>query len=312
MLTRRFLDRLAAGARDPRDARLEAPLPPPQPELLLGIDLEDIRSLLHEGDTYAERVPANTERYLRFLDDHGMRCTFFTTGDVARRYPELVRQIVDAGHEVGCHSSDHTPVVRQTRESFHADVERNLHDLAEAGAHDIRGFRAPMLSITEQTAWAYDVLHELGFHYSSSVLAARGPMYDRPGFSTGSARLVMGIWELPASLVPLPGMRIPYLGGVYFRLLPFPVILWLSRREFAAGRPIVGYAHPYDIDTEQERFMFPEIHESRLLNHLMYMGRGKVLGRLRRLLELGFGSLYYRDYVARLKAWEGNDRSTLS
>src|SRR5690606_15003805 len=105
-----------------------------------------------------------------------------------------------------------------------------------------------------------------------------------------------GVWEIPVSV--LGGRRgVPFLSGVYFRLLPFAVIHAGFRRVLAAGRPATGYLHPYDIDTEQERFMHPELGDSRVLNRLMYVGRGRVCRRLERLFREA-PVLPYRDYVA--------------
>ena len=269
------------------------------PIFLFSIDLEDIRSLVPEGHRYADRLVANVERYLEFLHRYGMRCTFFTVGDIARRYPELVREIAAAGHEVGSHSSDHVPLNRHDRQSFREDIDRNLEQLARAGAHEVRGFRAPILSLTEKTAWAHDVLAEFGFRYSSSVLPARHPLYGWAGFSTECIRTESGLWEIPATVSRIPGFRIPFAGGSYFRVLPFAVVRRLFASESASGRPIVGYAHPYDIDTQQERFMFPEINRSPILNWMMYYNRAKVFPRLERLLTNGAKIIPYLEYVDR-------------
>ena len=71
------------------------------------------------------------------------------------------------------------------------------------------------------------------------------------------------------------------------------------RRVLAAGRPAAGYLHTYDADTEQERFMHPELGGSRVLNRLMYWGRGSVCARIERLLRDEVVVMPYRDYVSR-------------
>ncbi len=264
---------------------------------LFSIDLEDIRSLVPDGHKYSDRVTANVERYLAFLDELGMRCTFFTVGDIARRYPDLVRRIVAAGHEIGSHSSDHLPLDRHDRNSFRDDIQRSLEDLAGAGASEVRGFRAPILSLTETTSWAWEVLAELGFTYSSSVLGAPSLLHGWPGFPTHCTRTESGVWELPPTLSQLPGLRVPFAGGSYFRVLPLALIRHLFRKEIDAGRPVVGYLHPYDIDTDQERFMFPEINERRILNWVMYYNRRSVFPRLEKLLSRGVRVVPYAEYV---------------
>ena len=267
---------------------------------LLGIDLEDVRSMIDGGDRYRERVPENTRRLLDFFSEIDARCTFFTVGDVARRYPELIREVAERGHELACHSSDHTPLDRQDRASFRRDLEQNLKDLERAGIRGVKGFRAPVLSLTGASPWAHDVLAELGFDYSSSVYPATSPMYGWPGFGDKPRRMASRVWEIPVSLSGIPGLDVPFTGGVYFRLLPFPIIRMLFERRLSRGDPVVGYLHPFDIDTKQERFMHPELGGNRLKNHLMYVNRRTVLSRLETLAAGGTRIIPYSDYVAQL------------
>lgn len=264
---------------------------------LFSVDLEDVRSLLAEGEQYRERVPANVDRYLEFLDRHDSHATFFTVGDVARRYPDLIERIADAGHELACHTSDHTPLERLGPDGLRADLERNVRDLERAGASRVTGFRAPIFSLTERTAWAYDVLQELGFRYSSSVLPHSNPMYGWSGFGGDCAKTPSGVWELPLSVSGFLGRKLPFAGGVYFRVLPAWWVRGRVERRAGRGQPVIGYFHPYDVDTEQERFMHPELGENRALNALMYVNRGRVLPRLDALIEKGCAVVRYDRYV---------------
>jgi polysaccharide deacetylase family protein (PEP-CTERM system associated) len=265
---------------------------------LFSVDLEDVRSMIPDGARYRERVPANTERLLAFLARHDKRCTFFTVGDIARAYPELLRSIVARGHEIACHGDDHTPLDRLGREGFLRDLERSLASFTAAGVPRPVGFRAPVGSLTAATSWAHALLRERGFAYSSSVVSARSPLYGWPDFGGDRPRRVDGLWELPLSLLRVPGLRIPFAAGVYLRNLPLPLIERTLRRRAAGGEPIVAYVHPYDLDTEQERFMHPELGDSRVLNALMYRNRHALLRRLERLFASGAPVVPYAEYVA--------------
>lgn len=267
---------------------------------LFSVDLEDVRSMIPEGDRYAERVPVLVERFVRLLERHRVRCTFFTVGDIARRYPSLVRDLAAAGHEIAAHGSEHVPLDRLGASGFRADLERNLEALARAGCGEIRGFRAPVHSLTARTRWAWELMAGLGIRYSSSVLPARHPLHGWPGFARGCTLTPAGVWELPFTLAGLPGLDLPFAGGVYLRALPFALVRLLFRRELRRGRPIVGYVHPFDIDPEQERFSHPELGGRALYQHLMYWNRRGALRRIERLLGLGAPVLRYADYVDRL------------
>jgi polysaccharide deacetylase family protein (PEP-CTERM system associated) len=272
------------------------------PPFLFGIDLEDVRSMIPDGHRYAERVPLQVGRFLELFERCALRCTFFTVGDIARRYPALVRDLAAAGHEIACHGSDHVPLDRMGRARFREDLARNLEDLAKAGCREVQGFRAPVYSLTERTRWAWEVMAELGIRYSSSVLPARHPLHGWPGFSRECSLTEAGVWELPFSLSGVPGLDLPFAGGVYLRALPFALVRALFRREIRSGRPIVGYAHPFDIDPDQERFVHPELGGRLVYHHLMYWNRSGMLGRIERLAALGAPIIPYAEYVSRLAA----------
>ncbi len=272
---------------------------PASPLFLFSVDLEDIRTMFDGGERYAQRVPPMTRLYLDFLRRHRARATFFTVGQTARAYPDLIREIAADGHELACHTDTHLPLDRHDAGSLREDLKRNIGALQAAGAGDVLGFRAPTFSLTPATRWAYDVLEELGFSYSSSVLPARSPLYGWEDFGAATRR-IGNITEIPMTLRRGPRLRVPFGGGVYFRVLPW----WTVRREFAAcaagGRPALGYFHPCDIDVEQERFMHPYINNNKLYNFLMYLNRGGTLPRLEKLLAAGFRVVTYAEYVRAL------------
>ena len=263
---------------------------------LFSIDLEDVRFRVPGGERYAERVLTMTERYLAFLERHCMQATFFTVGDVAEKYPDLIRRIVDLGHEAACHSYTHTTLDQHTPASFREDLLRNLEALTKAGATNIKGFRAPTFSLTERTAWAYEVLKELNFVYSSSVLPARNPLFGWEAFGA-APKQIDGVWEIPMSIYRSWFLATPVGGGVYFRVLPFSWVRRGFRHHFSRREPVLGYFHPYDIDTEQERFMHPEINESRFYNFLLFYNRKSTILRLEKILASGVTIMPYIDYV---------------
>jgi polysaccharide deacetylase family protein (PEP-CTERM system associated) len=269
--------------------------------LLLSVDLEDVRDWVKNGYSYREGVVENTRAYLSYFKKWEVRATFFVVGEVARRYPRLIGEIIEAGHELACHGDVHLQLDKLSPQEFYSDMQRNLAALKDAAGCQIVGFRAPTFSLTARTAWAHEVLADLGFTYSSSVLPAKNPLYGWPEFGAAARKLTGGIWELPVTLYTLPGLSVPMAGGVYFRVLPFFLSKWAIRKSIGEGRSVVTYFHPYDIDTKQERFMHPDLGEKKLLNMLMYIGRSKVLKRLETLHREHLFQAY-DDYVTGLQA----------
>ena len=79
-------------------------------------------------DSIPHRVSRNTERLLELFEQYSVRGTFFVLGWVAERYPELVRSIVAAGHELGSHGYEHTRVTSQNRVDFLVSRSSRMHE----------------------------------------------------------------------------------------------------------------------------------------------------------------------------------------
>lgn len=264
---------------------------------LFSIDLEDVRLGLKDYNKFEERVILNTKKYLAWLNKHNFKCTFFVVGNIATNYPELIKEIIENGHEIGCHTSSHIPLDKRTPETFKKDIEENIRVLKDCGVDEIIGFRAPIFSLTKETQWAFDVLKELDFKYSSSVLPAKNPLYGWKEFGDASKKINNGIIEIPMTVGKFGPVTVPYAGGVYFRVLPYFLI---NRKLNKSSMPLLGYFHPYDIDVEQERFMMPGINESKFYNWLMYYNRKNVFKRLDKLVKKGYKITTYKEYIKTL------------
>jgi len=264
---------------------------------LFSIDLEDIRLRLEKPDNYEERVPHNTHIYLEWLKLHNQKCTFFVTGDMAVLYPSLINEIISEGHEIACHSNKHIPLDKLTPTEFRKDLEKNINALQGAGAKEIIGFRAPVFSLTLKTQWAYDILSELNFLYSSSVLPAKNPLYGWENFGFTPRKINNNIVEIPITVGKFGPLTVPAFGGVYFRTLPFFFIKKNAKKHIINKIPVVGYFHPYDIDKDQERYMNPGINNSYFYNFLMYYNRSNVFNRLDILMSKGFSICTYSSFV---------------
>jgi polysaccharide deacetylase family protein (PEP-CTERM system associated) len=267
---------------------------------LFSVDVEDARLMIPNGERFRPRVQPMTLRYLDWLDRHGFSATFFVVGDVARRHPDLVREIARRGHEIGCHSNRHIPLDQQSPDEFRADLSECIEALARCDVGAIVGYRAPTFSLTRTTSWAYEILSALGIQYSSSVLPAPNPLYGWPEFGAAARRMPSGVLEIPMTLGRVGPLRVPIGGGVYFRALPFSLIARAIAR--APDDVVTGYFHPYDIDEDQERYMHAGIKDNRFYHWLMFLNRRGVFGRLDRLIANGHRIETYASYAARFAA----------
>lgn len=251
---------------------------------LFSIDLEDIRFRMENGGKYLERTPIMISKILEWLDKRRVKCTFFTVGDIAENYPEIIQELDNKGHEIACHSYRHITLDKLNQEEFKKDLYQNIEALLKAGAAAPIGYRAPNFSFTSDKKWVYSVMKDAGIRYSSSVLPANNPLYGWEKFGE-SNKEIDGVLEIPISLGKFLTKKIPFAGGIYFRVLPF---VWVKKQfNIAAGspNPIVSYMHPYDFDTEQEKFMHPGINNSKFYNKLMYYNRKNLFNRLDAILK---------------------------
>src|SRR5205809_8128381 len=95
---------------------------------------------------FESRVVANTQRLLDILARHHVIGTFFILGWVADRFPRLVREIVDAGHEVGSHSYWHRLVYKTTPVEFREDLRRSITAIQDDAGVKVKCYRAPSFS----------------------------------------------------------------------------------------------------------------------------------------------------------------------
>lgn len=202
------------------------------------------------------RVERNTDRVLEMFAEAGVRGTFFTLAWVAERFPGLVRRIVEEGHELASHGMQHVRVSDQAPAQFAEDAGRAKAILEDTGGVAVRGYRAASFSIGAATPWAFDVLADAGYGYSSSVYPIRHDHYGMPGAPRFAWRPLAGrdFVEVPIATVRVAGRTVPCGGGGYFRLLPYG----LSRRGLQRvldrdGQPVVFYFHPWEIDPDQPR-----------------------------------------------------------
>ena len=130
-------------------------------------------------------------RLLRLLDAHGIKATFFVPGFTARRYPDVVRRIAAAGHEIAHHGYLHEPLTGVGPEAEAEYLDRGLDALTEVTGVRPVGYRAPMWELNYRSP---GLLHDRGFLYDSSLMDADLPYELAAG--TGSIVEIPVYWGL--------------------------------------------------------------------------------------------------------------------
>ncbi len=232
---------------------------------------------LSGGPQPPSRIESQTRRVLELLESRNARATFFILGCVAERFPALVREIVSAGHEIGCHSYAHKLVYNLTPAEFKADTKRAVSVIENACGIRPKIYRAPSYSITAQSQWALEILVQCGFTHDSSIYPISHDRYGIPGFGrfAQSLRTPSGsIHEIPIATVRLSATAVaPVGGGAYLRLLPYRyTAAGIRRINKMDAQPACIYFHPWELDPAQPRLARGALARMRTYSGLRGMG----------------------------------------
>ena len=229
---------------------------------ILTFDIEDWYHFLEHSSTRNEtqwkdfepRVRQNTANILEFLSTHQQKATFFIIGWIAKKNPGLVKDIADAGHEIGLHSYGHQLIWQQTRDEFRQDLLRNIGVLEDQLGYKVDTYRAPGFSVKRNNLWAFDVMAEVGIKADASIfpaIRAHGGMPSFPfNFPCSIEHNGITIKEFPINYNLMAGIRTVLTGGGYFRFWPYNVI-----KHYTNKSPyVMSYFHPRDFDMQQPLF----------------------------------------------------------
>lgn len=239
-------------------------LSPPERQHILTVALEDyfhvgaFNELIQQGAWYRFelRLEQGTRHTLDLLDEYNARATFFALGWVADTMPELIREVVQRGHEVASKGYYHRDTTYLTPDELRDDLARAREALERASGQRVLGHRLAHRSIGPQDMWALDLLAEEGYAYDSSVVPIGRRFADVPAqrflhtHHTRSGSLV----EVPISTIEVLGTLLPFAGGNYLRQLPPALVHTAARRwirQFDA--PLVMYFHTWELDANQPR-----------------------------------------------------------
>jgi len=134
-------------------------------------------------------------RILALLERHGILATFFCPGFTAERYPDLLRRVRDAGHEIAHHGYLHESVEGMTSQQEADMLDRGLEALESVVGLRPVGYRAPMWETTYETP---RLLLDRGFLYDSSLMDGEMPyeLAEHPGEGARSLVEIPVHWAL--------------------------------------------------------------------------------------------------------------------
>jgi len=179
-------------------------------------------------ETYAG-ISEGLPKLLNLFKQKDIKATFFTTGKIASKFPDKIKEIVSSGHELGCHGHTHERFDTMTFEAATEDLSNACNSLRDF--YNVTSFRAPNLQFPENFL---PILKNLGFK-TDSTLAKHKKLFLTPYKADGITRLPVTTTSLVLRLNrPIRN-------------------LFLKRFK----DPVVIFVHPWEfIDLQNEKLRF--------------------------------------------------------
>lgn len=247
-------------------------------------------------ESFPKMVRPNIERILDLLAEYDVTATFFVLGSLAEDDPKIVPMIADAGHEIASHGYSHRLMRHMGPDEFRQELKLTADILERQSGKKPLGFRAPQWSLDITDSWAYDILHDEGYLYDSSlnplplVGNSSGPLFPFR-IRTGKGEMV----ELPPMVTPTAAGNLPTGGGWGFRFFPLRMIRSTIRRYNRSDAAAVLYLHPREMDKDGPRLPLPAIRR-----FATYGLKTSAEGRLRNLL----GNFRFHTMEQLVRSWQ--------
>ena len=204
--------------------------------ILLSFDTEEFDVPREHGVDYSleegmQVSVTGTNRILDVLQRNGVRATFFCTGNFAEHAPEVMKRIMDEGHEVACHGVDHW-------RPADTDFARSKEIVEHITGRTVYGYRQPrMFPVLESE------IRRVGYRYNSSLNPAFIPGRYMHLTEPRTWFMKDGVMQIPASVTPW--LRFP-LFWLSLHNLPQWLYHWLTRRTLSHDGYFVTYFHPWE------------------------------------------------------------------
>ena len=224
-----------------------------KPDLAFSIDfegfVEGMEESFHIPKYYArynifDELNSNLDFCLEFLDQNNIEATFFIIGWIAEKYPTLIKNICNNGHEVASHSLYHRRLTNLSVDLVKEYISKSKKILEDISGVDVLGFRAPDFCLPQDES-ILDYMLQLGYKYDSSIVSTS--LHDVYKGQSGSPNIYYyknGLIEFPVSTFTISKyFSLPVGGGGYFRLYPTFITKYFMKTR---SNPIY-YIHPYEL-----------------------------------------------------------------
>ena len=251
-------------------------------KLCFTVDWEDwyhgLRMPVDQWKSLERRIKIGHYKLLEFFSKYRIKATYFLLGIMAEEFPELVGEIKNEGHELGCHTYSHPFLTDINVQEFRAEITK-CKEIISPFQNGYKGFRAPYFSIKKDNLWILDILKEENFSYDSSIFPGNTLRAGIQGFEKNIHTLPNGLKEFPISNFEITKFEFG-IGGAYFRFLPYRYFKYRLKKMLQM-RPALFYFHPWEFDVKQP-YIKGLTHRA---VHSHYYNLGATEGKLKKLFS---------------------------
>ena len=193
--------------------------------------------------------------FFDFLDLKKIKITVFVVAELAKKYPEIIKNISSRGHEIACHSLNHKLDYNKTDKKFVSDLKYAKNILEEICNKKVLGYRSPCFSLTDNKL---ELVSKLGFRYDSSYVNFKShKLYNK--LSLKGYRVFDNLiyikdkfkeFEVPTYTL-MKKINLPIAGGAYFRFLPLSLTKLLIKSYYKTNKNFIFYIHPFELNSSK-------------------------------------------------------------
>lgn len=270
---------------------------------ILSFDIEDWwvydNYSLGNKEDYLPRLNNYLDKILFELEKNSQEATFFCLGEVAKKYPDVIKKIASHKHHIGCHSFSHKFLEGLSRRQVEEDTRIAIDTIENITSEKVSAYRAPAFSITEKNMWVLEVLAKNGITHDCSIFPASRSFGGFPSFGVNEPCLInyqgIELKEFPMSTGKVLGRDVVFSGGGYFRLFPY----WKVKSLMSESEYVMTYFHIKDFDYDQVRKYSTLNEESAITRYMKdYYGLRHNYDKFSRLIaDFDFVSLSQADSI---------------
>jgi len=213
----------------------------------LTIDIEELSDTnfnLTKKRTLELNYEELVDNWLEVCEKYNYKSTAFVLGSFALKYPNIIKKLSDAGHEISSHGLNHDLVFKTEFSKWKDSITDSKKILEDITGKEVNGYRSASWSLPFEKSY-YERLFELGYKYSSSYFPLKTYLYGNSIDKKNPFEIFTKSGVITE--IPIPKLIVPFSGGFYLRMFPSFLQKLLANKLIKKSIKPVIYIHPYEL-----------------------------------------------------------------